>query len=169
MTKLPIQETLADDHLMAIGLVITQWASLERLMIHAICDLIANKPLSPRRTLEDAGGLMAVSGIGARVMIGLLETLTVLRFGENDAKTLKKLLERIQKCKDVRDILAHAIWETGTRPGFVKPKGMKTVGIIRILEGETNTAGIAGWAFRTYERGRDLRQFFHDRGLLKID
>lgn len=163
MTSLPIQNTLKDDHLLAIGLVIAQWASLEALMTRAICDLIAGKSQSHD---ENVAPLMAVTGMGAQTKIGLLQTLVRLRF-EPDADKFDKFAKKLRKAQGKRDIIAHSTWSTGSNPGFVKPTGAKTIGTVRMLTGDTNAKGIESWAWEFYEHGRQLVEFMQTRGLLQ--
>jgi hypothetical protein len=104
MDRLPIQDTISDDHLQAIGLAIAQWASLEAMMAQCLCDLISDKSQSHH---ENVAPFMVVSGMAAQTKIGLLQTLVRLRREEN-ADEFDKLAQRIRKAQDKRDILAHS-------------------------------------------------------------
>ncbi len=163
MANLPIQKTLGDDHLRAIGIVIAEWASLEALMTQAICDLIEGKSRSYETNVAP---IMAITGMHAQTKIGLLQTLVRLRF-ESDADEFDKFAKKLRKAQGKRDIIAHSTWSRGAKPGFIEPKGAKTIGSVKILKGETNAGGIESWAWEFYEHGRELVGFMQTRDLLQ--
>jgi len=163
MERLPIQDTLSDDHLEAIGLAIAQWASLEALMAQSLCDLISGKSQSHH---ENVAPFMTVSGMGAQTKIGLLQTLVRLRC-EADANQFDKLAKRMRKAQDRRDILAHSTWKKSPVRGFTEPSGVKTVGSVKILSGKTNAGGIRQSARHFYDLGCELIAFMQAHGYLR--
>lgn len=158
MPTFPLQSVLSDDHLRAFGLIIAQWASLEALLGVALREICH---------LESEGGILVTTGMDYRVVTGMLQTAVRRRFPKEDADFFDKLMVKLGKLKDARDIIAHKRWEPGEKPGFIAPIGLKTLGTLKILTGEVNLDGLTQVAEKILMGGRMLLSFFQERGLLQ--
>lgn len=163
MKKLPLQDCVTDEHARGIGLVIAQWASAERLLTHAICDLMANRTVS---YTDDAADLIVMSGREARVLIGLVKSLVRFRFPD-DADAFDKIADKLGKEGKTRNIIAHGLWSEGKRPNSIVTYHPITLNNPRVERHEFTPQEFERMAHRILEKGKKIISFLRERGLLR--
>lgn len=128
LPPLPIQNNVSDDHLVGIGLVIAQWASIENLLVQSVCDLMAGQPSD--FSGRDVTSFAVLRGMDARILLGLAKSLTGQLF-HKDTDEFNKLADKLDKLGQKRNVVAHGSWTPGKRPGSIQTTHAKTVGRIR--------------------------------------
>lgn len=157
MERLPIQKTLSDEHLQAIGLVIAQWASVEKLLVHVLCDLMAGR--ASDFTTTDISGLILVSGMDSRTMLGLTKSFVAIQFPER-ADEFDRLADKLDKEGKRRNIVAHGWWLSGDRPNSIKTSVWKTIGRAKTEPHDYTVDELRNMAKRIYKLGRRLTEFW---------
>lgn len=146
----PIEPILTDEHFRTIGVIIVQWAVVERLCTNALVKLLGGD-------VDDS--FIVVNGMAARVKIGLLKTL-IYRNHNEQARAFDKLAAKLEKQLQQRDIFAHATWTKGATPNHIRPIAVKTVGSIRILDAELTPGQIEKLAYHIAVSCESFIDFF---------
>ena len=163
-TELPFRKTLSDEHVTAIGHVITQWAGIETFLRHILCELAAGKPI-PTYEGQDSEFILT-SGMDSRTSLGIVRALACRQF-PNDTEEIEKLTDRIAKEASRRHGVAHGLWRKGKRPGTIETETVKSVGHIKIEHHAYTVSELMALAHRIAACGRDTLQFFRKRGYLR--
>lgn len=111
----------------AIGEFIASWSGTTGLLTMLLSDLAAGKSLGPT---DDVTGSMALVGMDIRVQLGLLKTLGVARLGKKNEKAITAIVEKLEKSKKQRDVVAHAVWSIDAK-GRTVAHTLKTVGTLK--------------------------------------
>jgi hypothetical protein len=86
---LPIEDQITAEQFQAIGLVIAEWAAIERALLYILCDLTVPQA----KKYSDYGlSLILATGMSYRVMLGLMRAIVQLRF-PNDDKEFHKIID----------------------------------------------------------------------------
>lgn len=163
LPPLPIQSTLSDDHLQGIGLVIAQWASMETLLVHAVCDLMAGAPSD--YSGRDISSLAILKNTDARILLGLAKTLYCELFPK-EADEFSRLVDKIDKLRSKRNVVAHALWKTGKRNDSIQTKHVRTVGKIKVEVHAYTARELILTAHRIQSRGEQFAALLQSHGLL---
>jgi hypothetical protein len=126
MTAPTSSHPLSDAHLRAIGLVITEWARTERALFVA---LVQTARLQPGTEIDASAVVPAIltGGMTFRTTSGLLKSLINFYYPTVEEE-LSRILKKLGKESEKRDVIAHADWWYGRRPESIKTVTFTTVG-----------------------------------------
>ena len=159
--KLPIQDVVSDEHLKAIGLVIVEWAGIENMLLYMLCNLA----IPDAKKYEDyLPGLILSTGMGHRIMLGLMRAIVEVRFPK-DLKQFEKIQDGLEKSADLRDIFAHQSFHVGKKTGSVKATKMKSVGGLKTIQRDFTAEEITNIAHEMQSRAVALADFLKFHGL----
>jgi hypothetical protein len=111
---MPRPDALGDEHVRAFGSITTYWASYEALLetiIVAVYDFDETHGRAFAASLNYAGKrdmLRAMAAAKARKASGFYEVV-------------EEVLDKAQPLADLRNLVAHAVWQLGERPRAIKP------------------------------------------------
>jgi hypothetical protein len=159
--RIPIQDTISDSHLRAIGLLVTQWSYTERVLACAIIDL---QHMESGKYIKDDTYLLPVIAMGAKAIIGVLKAAFKLRFKET--ADFGKILDRIQDILEIRDLLSHSNWKPTEKKGILETFLVKNMNEARVKRKQYSASGIFLEAYKLQLITVELIRFMNDRALL---
>jgi hypothetical protein len=114
---LSFQEPITDEHLIGIGRIITRWSMAERVIMDSLREIATGQSFD---ALEGDVSISPalVTGMDARVMLGILKAVFRARHPQ-DADELNRIVDKLADPGKVRNIVAHARWTAGKRPGTI--------------------------------------------------
>jgi hypothetical protein len=157
--RLPLEDHLSDDQFKAIGLVITEWAAIERSLLYILCDLTV--PTAPERD-NYVLALVLATGMNYRTLLGLMVAIAQVRF-PSDTKEFQKIVDDLQNSASKRDIFAHSAWSRGKKADAIGSVQLKSVGGIKQTAREYTTSEIRQVAIEMHERIHALSDFLRAR------
>lgn len=165
MDKLPLQETLTDEHLKAIALVIAQWNYMEGIIKHALYEVATGISIS---TMTDTDGIALglVTGMDVKTQIGILKAVFRARHKEGSDE-FDKMLDKIDNDRKVRNTVAHTRWRKGNRPNSIITYTFKSTGELTVDPHDYTPEELTEAAHRIFNRAGALWKFLLERGHLK--
>lgn len=119
-----VRNSLNDDHLRAIGVVVAQWAISEHYIQWGLATLAYGRPI---RTSRQAGGLrLLVNRMDARLMLSYAKAIGRARF-RKDVAEWDRLIDGLNEDRDKRDLVAHGLWRQGQRPNSIRTVSFRSV------------------------------------------
>lgn len=157
---------LSDEHLRAIGSVISQWGRTEHSLFVATSAVFARTPGNGKQTLEPGSVLpmLMASGMTPRIMIGLLKGLFGFVFPKEESEIFNKIANRLLKCEKSRNAIAHATWREGKRPGSLTTLTIHAVGEVKFDQPEFTIAEMETLTQRIKSARLDLIRFIRRHG-----
>lgn len=157
--RLPLEDHLSDDQFKAIGLVIAEWAAIERSLLYILCDLTV--PNAPEYE-NYAPALLLATGMNYRTLLGLMVAIAQVRF-PSDTKEFQNIVDDLQNSASKRDIFAHSAWSRGKKADAIGSVQLKSVGGIKQTAREYTTSEIRQVAIEMHERIHALSDFLKAR------
>lgn len=124
---------LTDYHAHMIGLIIVNWSALDLAMNEALAAIL-RFPLhqavlvTSRLDYKDKRDLLRIAAAGGAIP-------------KDTQQSFERILRFIDRCSDVRNIVAHAVWTQGTAPNSIialrlhtRGKQLKIIGIGKYQE-----------------------------------
>jgi hypothetical protein len=158
---------LSNDHLLALGMVIANWAALEHVMGIATVALIMDEPAPDPITDNYMVTLFAVHGTDAKTSLDRLRSLTFLRF-PSDKDAFDAIADKIASAASERNMMAHTIWAANRNPKKVTPHAARTIGKFKRLGRKANYSAddFIEFAAELEALKLEFATFFEMRGLL---
>ncbi len=164
-SKLPERADLNDAMLRAIGAVISEWAMVEQSLYAALAHAFGGLPGQELRDTH-AFAMLLGSGMDSRTMAGLLRGLLQAVY-PTSADECGKLIERILEEGKRRNVVAHAVWRKGSRPGSMQTFAIRAVGEIRYEEHDFTAAEMLRLAARIRTVRREFLRFMNRHGYFR--
>tara|TARA_R110002072_G_scaffold298369_1_gene472246 strand:- start:765 stop:1295 length:531 start_codon:yes stop_codon:yes gene_type:complete len=158
---------LSNDHLLALGVVIANWATIEHVMGIATVALIMNEPAPEPITDNYMVTLFAVHGTDAKTSLDRLRALTLLRL-PSDKDEFDAIADKIASAASERNMMAHAIWAADKNPQKVSHHAARTIGKFKRLGRRPNYSAddFIEFAAELEALKIEFATFFEKRGLL---
>jgi hypothetical protein len=115
---------------LAIGNLVTEWAGVQTFLTKAVAEMMIGKSMDED---DDHTHITAIIGMEPRVLMGLFKTLAPLRIGPQRAERMSKILDKMEKAKELRDLLSHCIWKRDDKGRMIAVR-LKTIGKIKLYE-----------------------------------
>lgn len=123
---------VTEAHVLAIGRVVVRWGMTERVIMDSLWEVATGQ--SFENMPEEASiSLALVTGMEARVALGILKAAFRARHA-NAADEFDKIVDKIDKLRDTRNLVAHARWLKGKRAGTISTAVFKSSGRLRAVE-----------------------------------
>lgn len=164
-SRLSERADLTDEMLRAIGAVISEWAKIEQSLYAALAHAFGGLP-GQELAQNHALAMLLGSGMDSRTMAGLLRGLLQAVYPDS-ADEFGKLIERILEEGKRRNVLAHAVWRKGARPGSVQTFAIRAVGEIRYEEHDFTAAEMLRLAERIRTVRREFLRFMNRHGYFR--
>lgn len=168
-----MKDQMTDDHRLAFGTIINNFATLEHLIDELILKLIgADLVEEKQRSSASANAIILLSKLQTREKTDFLRSLdgVEVEHGSWIGSGLTAILDRIKTKATLRNNVAHCIWDDGRRPGHIKPLVISAGGNLKIMgprhnEKEWSAQDLAQAADEIIEITRDLMKWMESHGL----
>jgi hypothetical protein len=126
----PIYSDIVDEPIaLAIGHLVTEWATAQMFLLTFLSELMVGRSLGPDDDL--AHGLVLV-GMEPRILLGLIRAYLPQRMKPEAVERVGKAVDNMERAKDLRDVLVHCIWQR-KEPKRMTAISAKAVGKIKMI------------------------------------
>lgn len=153
---LGVPSWVTDAHACEVGKLIGVWAFIQRIVLGVLLTLLRGKKVA-RETfdIQDWMAMLVSAGMSDRTAIGLIKSM-VRSYRPKTADEFDKIADKLLGDGETRDIIAHAMWDKGKRPGSISVSVLKTVGKVKHTRHEYTVKELHEVLLRFYDHFFDM-------------